>query len=151
MKNYIAEVTEKDIVKFLKRNGFILAYLFDRDGNPLPPIERDENGIFVRCTSNDPTTLRLFDEYVKIFKKHMKTENDLDTLSFLKGSYLNMSTFPLFLTSFEANLVTFSLDDESDKMTRKWLAFMYEKFGNEYIADLGEYYHSLGNDNSAEK
>ena len=151
MKNYITEVTEKDIVKFLKSNGFTLAYLFDRDGKPLPPIERDENGIFVRCTNFDPTTSRLFAEYVKIFKKHIKTGNDLDTLSFLKDSYLNMSTFPLFLTNFEANLVTLSLNDESDEMTKKWLAFMHKKFGNEYLADLIEYYHLLGNDNSAEK
>ena len=94
-KSYLSYLTDKELEEILNKIGFELVQLHDRNGNPLPKIERDteeqEHFIFVRCKKTKSNSVE--EELYPLFSQTSAGKNLIMMTSFLKNRFMDDAGF----------------------------------------------------------
>ncbi len=145
MKNYIDLLAKEDIENILKENNFVLnENILDRNGAPLPSIEKSDDMIMLRCEKlADEEETSIKNEIIgKMNKKLLMSGLLIASMGSFSALY---DSAVIFIENF--NIYTFSAgyeENESDeKLAKTFYTYMINKFGKEYINDYKKYYKNL--------
>jgi hypothetical protein len=148
MKSYVDKLTREDIEKLLAITGYELCeYITNRKtGEPLPAIEsgydeKNENfSFFIRCTKiKSPLDKEIFNALLN----NKKIASIIRFSSILNNSNYSFNTTFLIVTDFEfnehLNLDVINKNDKEEDNQTKFVKFMAEKFGENYISDYNKF------------
>ena len=146
MSKYINQLTDEEIEKFFKNNGYELVKdLTDHNGFPIDAIDRGEDNIFVRARKLE---IDQFDAELKsylmqkspgffalyaITSMHSGFRSDIELIHFTD----------FFMSKF---CITEEDEASSEVLLSSYLNYMAQKFPT-YVEDLNEYCASLPDDN----
>ena len=116
---YLDKVSDSELIEFLIKNNINPGFFFDKEGNPLPVIQRGENVVIFRGKLKD-------DELSSFINKGL--ESILST-ELLKFSRFNAEDCCVIFNDFNA------MTDYRTDIQEAYAYFMYDKFGEEYRKD----------------
>lgn len=116
---YLDKVSDSELIEFLSKNNINPGFFFDKEGNPLPVIQRGENVVIFRGKLKD-------DELSSFINKGL--ESILST-ELLKFSRFNAEDCCVIFNDFNA------MTDYRTDIQEAYAYFMYDKFGEEYRKD----------------
>ena len=116
---YLDKVSDNELIEFLSKNKINPGFFFDKEGNPLPVIQRGENVVIFRGKLKD-------DELSSFINKGL--ESILST-ELLKFSRFNAEDCCVIFNDFNA------MTDYRTDIQEAYAYFMYDKFGEEYRKD----------------
>ncbi|MGN0961736.1 MAG: hypothetical protein ACI4PF_06050 [Christensenellales bacterium] len=131
MGKFLKQLTDSEIIKFLRMNNYILYEdLKDDEGKPIPAMERSDDLVFMRCQ-------RVLDEGEQEIDKRVAYELMKKYPRFL--TFTMLSRFGEYstdidlitLSDFDANLITgdfFDREQRLDKLFSNYIDFMLNRF-----------------------
>lgn len=141
MGKYIKQLSEEDIVKFLRENNYELnANIKNNDGKKLPSIERSKDMVFMRCKrilTKDEQEINALLAY-KLMHKY---PGFMSLATFATINKYSTDTDIVILSDFYANIISANPNREKrvDSLDENYVQFMAKKFKDQgYISDYIE-------------
>jgi hypothetical protein len=144
-ENYVKKLTDEDVVKLVAHLGYVLQPFLEsrRTGEPLPAIERYEDEdkkecLFVRCIKTQKKFDKLFDMITD--SKLLQMAKQI-TNNYMDGNGFLMITDFTLSEHFMDDMFSFHKKEEEYENSSecKYINFMVEKFGEEYITDYNNF------------
>lgn len=127
MGKFIKELSNDEVIKFFEDNHYsLVTHLKDNEGNLIPAIERDDDGIFVRCKKTEERSSIDMEVAHYLMKSH---PGFLSFATLLSGQY-NTELEMIVLKDFYLSKLCITDEDlnENDRLNEEFVKFMYSKF-----------------------